>query len=204
MPYSLIQQVILLPLALLVLSSDLANAEDYPAQSPLPTGQSSESLLLIESINKHFNTHFSYKPDRDDLWLTREAFINRGGGDCEDFALAKYQSLMEAGMPASDFRFVYAYQKSSGSAHIALIHQPSSKVLDSLTSDTASMRQRIDLKERFRFSGTGFYPTNTQNLSRAELKTLQQWQAIIRRTEALALRNLARSQIHPIRKNDAL
>lgn len=204
MPYSLIQQVILLPLTLLALTLVPAKAEDYPTQTTLSVGQPSESLLLIESINKHYNTYFSYKPDRDDLWLTREAFINRGGGDCEDFALAKYQSLMEAGMPASDFRFVYAYQNTSGIPHIALIHQPSSKVLDSLTSDTASMRQRTDLKEQFRFTGTGFYPTNTQNLSRAELKTLQQWQAIIRRTEALALRNLARSQTHPIRKNDAL
>ncbi len=199
MPYSLIQQVILLPLTLIAITISHAMAESHaePLFSNSSEQHSSDVISHIERVNRHFNTRFIYLADRDDLWLSREAFVKRGGGDCEDFALAKYQSLMEAGLPAEDFRFVYARQKASGTPHIALIHQPTGKVLDSLTSDTTDMNQRKDLQEEFRFTGSGFYPTKINRLSRAELKTLQQWQAIIRRTEATALKNLAKGSTSP-------
>ena len=44
-----------------------------------------------------------------------------GGGDCEDFALAKYFLLREFDIPASDMRVVVALDRSVGEHHALLV-----------------------------------------------------------------------------------
>lgn len=146
-----------------------------------------EKLQLLDSINRDFNIRFSYRRDRGDRWLNREEFYALGGGDCEDFALAKYHTYLEAGLSRGEFVFIYARQKASGEYHIALIHLPSGKLLDSLTTDTRPILHRDDLEEIFRFDGTHFYPGQIKHLSRGQLRSLQQWQALIRKVEDTAI-----------------
>lgn len=53
-------------------------------------------------------------------WQTLGEFLRRGG-DCEDFALAKYFLLREFGIPASDMRVVVALDRSVGEHHALLV-----------------------------------------------------------------------------------
>ena len=53
-------------------------------------------------------------------WQTLGEFLARGG-DCEDFALAKYFLLREFGIPASDMRVVVAFDRSVGEHHGLLV-----------------------------------------------------------------------------------
>lgn len=53
-------------------------------------------------------------------WQTLGEFLGRGG-DCEDFALAKYFLLREFGIPASDMRVVVALDRSVGEHHALLV-----------------------------------------------------------------------------------
>ena len=53
-------------------------------------------------------------------WQTLGEFLARGG-DCEDFALAKYFLLREFGIPAPDMRVVVALDRSVGEHHALLV-----------------------------------------------------------------------------------
>ncbi|MYE23731.1 MAG: hypothetical protein F4Y01_07265 [Gammaproteobacteria bacterium] len=53
-------------------------------------------------------------------WQTLGEFLARGG-DCEDFALAKYFLLREFDIPAPDMRVVVAFDRSVGEHHALLV-----------------------------------------------------------------------------------
>jgi predicted transglutaminase-like cysteine proteinase len=44
-----------------------------------------------------------------DLWTAPLAALSAGRGDCEDYAIAKYVALREAGVSAGDLRFVIVH-----------------------------------------------------------------------------------------------
>ena len=55
----------------------------------------------------------------DDYWATIEEFMTRGG-DCEDYALAKYRSLMQLGFSANELRLVILYDQDKRINHAVL------------------------------------------------------------------------------------
>lgn len=158
---------------LLILTRAVAAGSGLPGTD---ISHSPERLETLEKINRYYNRHFSYHPETDDRWLHKDDFIRAGGGDCEDFALTKYQTLLESGWHSDEFRFVYARITDRDEYHIALLHHPSGRLLDSLTSDTRELSLRPDLQEQFQFTASGFYPGNMKQLSRGQLRNLQQWQ----------------------------
>lgn len=54
-----------------------------------------------------------------DYWATPEEFLARGG-DCEDYAIAKYMLLKHAGVPAGSMRVVVVQDLSLGTSHALL------------------------------------------------------------------------------------
>jgi len=54
-----------------------------------------------------------------DRWTDPETFY-RVGGDCEDFAIAKYVALRKAGVPAERLRIVVGYDRGLGDHHAFL------------------------------------------------------------------------------------
>ena len=52
-------------------------------------------------------------------WSTLLEFLKRGG-DCEDYAVAKYFLLRELGFPAEDLRVLVTYEKSARDYHAVL------------------------------------------------------------------------------------
>lgn len=64
-------------------------------------------------VNQFFNSRIRFVDDmtvlgQEDYWATPvEALRKKGAGDCEDYALAKYFTLRELGVPASQLRITY-------------------------------------------------------------------------------------------------
>lgn len=71
-----------------------------------------------------------------DYWQTPAEFMARGG-DCEDFAIAKYLALREAGWAAEDLRVVVVIDERRAAGHAVLIasHQGKAWVLDNVTDE---------------------------------------------------------------------
>jgi predicted transglutaminase-like cysteine proteinase len=63
----------------------------------------------LENVNRAVNDAIRYTPDMEqhgvaDLWSAPLATFASGRGDCEDYAIAKYVALREAGVAAEDMR----------------------------------------------------------------------------------------------------
>ena len=76
-----------------------------------------------------------YANDPGDKWLAPADFV-RKGGDCEDYAIAKYFLLRKLGVSASSMRIVGLAAQPGMAAHAVLVVGSGSQslVLDSLRS----------------------------------------------------------------------
>lgn len=79
----------------------------------------------VRLVNRYINRH-RYKDDRvssrsaaGNQWETLTEFLHRGG-DCEDFAVAKYFVLREFGVEAEDMRIVIGKQSKRATHHAML------------------------------------------------------------------------------------
>jgi len=132
----------------------------------------SSELERLALVNTFFNKNIRFGTDlevweQEDYWATPLETLGRGAGDCEDFAIAKYFSLVALGVPEPKLRFVYvrallqqgqtlrvephmvlAYYKSPGAEPL---------VLDNLASIIASASQRSDLTPVYSFNKEGYF-----------------------------------------------
>ena len=75
-------------------------------------------------VNRYMN-HHRYRTDqrnwrRPDFWAVPEQLFDRGG-DCEDFAIAKYVSLRALGIPADRMRVLVVYDRKEREDHAFLL-----------------------------------------------------------------------------------
>jgi len=74
-------------------------------------------------LNRHVN-YVRYRTDernwhRPDFWADPAQFFDRGG-DCEDYAIAKYVALRALGVPAERLRVVVVYDRKNRGDHAIL------------------------------------------------------------------------------------
>ncbi len=77
----------------------------------------------LRLVNSYFNSK-PYEDDArlfgvDDYWQFAEQFV-RQGGDCEDFVIAKYRTLIAAGFPDENLRIVLVDDRVTSTEHAVL------------------------------------------------------------------------------------
>lgn len=85
-------------------------------QMPLP--------VQARGVNDVVNS-FAYIEDRinwgrDDYWGAPREFFEKGGGDCEDFAIVKYALLRDLGVPEESMRVSVVYDRELERMHALL------------------------------------------------------------------------------------
>ncbi|WP_026339373.1 transglutaminase-like cysteine peptidase [Psychromonas ossibalaenae] len=120
----------------------------------------SEAERLFK-VNNFFNMLFFIDDIKlwgeKNYWATPVEFIGVNGGDCEDFAIAKYFTLLELGVPdekmritmvkavtLNQYHMVLAYYKTPGSIPI---------ILDNIDGIIKPATQRKDLIPIYSFNG---------------------------------------------------
>lgn len=95
---------------------------------------------MAHDVNAYFN-RVEYIEDRDnygwsDYWATPVEFLKHGG-DCEDFAIAKYMSLKSLGVPEERLRIAIVHDLIKNIPHAILIvyADDGALVLDNQTKD---------------------------------------------------------------------
>lgn len=73
----------------------------------------------LRMVNSWVNWHLRYQEDRTDDWSDPLTTLERGFGDCEDFAIAKMALLEELGV-SSDDMFLVLLKDSKGASHAVL------------------------------------------------------------------------------------
>jgi predicted transglutaminase-like cysteine proteinase len=115
----------------------------------------------LQNINNFFNL-LNFVDDiklwgEKNYWSTPVEFIGVNGGDCEDFAIAKYFSLLEIGVPDEKMRITMVKALRLNQYHmvVAYYETPSSEplILDNLDGRIKLASQRTDLLPIYSFNG---------------------------------------------------
>lgn len=134
----------------------------------LDSNKSLSNQEKLYKVNLFFNKNITFDSDQsiwgqNDYWATPLETIGQGRGDCEDFAIAKYYSLLELGISKKQLRLIYvkAQQGSSSQAHMVLAYYPSPNaiplILDNLNPAIKPANQRKDLTPVFSFNSEGIW-----------------------------------------------
>lgn len=128
---------------------------------------------LLERVNYFFNRTVPFVSDLDhwkylDYWATPYEMLATNGGDCEDYAIAKYFSLVRLGVDESKLRITYVRALDYNEAHMVLAYYatPGSipLILDNLTNRISKATDRRDLKPVYSFNGQGMWLTEAKGL----------------------------------------
>lgn len=100
---------------------DVGTAKKWAIITQLIRNQKPENQLRL--VHQFFNS-LPYKTDqalhqRSDYWASAGEFI-REGGDCEDYAIAKYRALVDAGYDARQLRIVLVEDTITREPHAVL------------------------------------------------------------------------------------
>ena len=94
---------------------------------------------------------------KTDYWATPLEFLGAGGGDCEDFSLAKYFTLRELGISDDKLRMVYVKALRLNQFHMVVAYYPSPSaipyILDNLEGSIRLATERTDLAPIYSFNG---------------------------------------------------
>ena len=151
----------------------------------------------LESVNSFFNklefVDDLYHWGREDYWATPQEMLTSNGGDCEDFATAKYFTLRNLEIPDVKMRLTYVKSLKLKQPHMVLsfYQNPTAEplVLDSLVDDILFASQRPDLLPIYSFNGQGYWLTRKQSSERlGRSDNLSLWQELRQRfsQEAIA------------------
>jgi len=117
--------------------------------------------------NNFFNSAVSWVTDQDnwqesDYWATPLETLSRRKGDCEDYSISKYVTLVLAGMPEEKLRITYVNARitengvARNQAHMVLAYYPGPRseplILDNIARDVIRGSLRRDLKPVFGFN----------------------------------------------------
>ncbi|MEN9867326.1 MAG: hypothetical protein RL748_2916 [Pseudomonadota bacterium] len=152
----------------------------------------------LKRVNDFFNQRLEFGDDiavwgQDDYWATPMETLARSKGDCEDFVIAKYFSLLQLQVPNDSLRLIYVKAKLGSSsqpllqAHMVLAYYPSPdaepQILDNLIGEIRPASRRTDLQPVFSFNKQGIYAGVAANavLGPGGVGRLSRWQELLQR-----------------------
>ncbi|QOY52727.1 transglutaminase-like cysteine peptidase [Candidatus Sulfurimonas baltica] len=106
--------------------------------------------------------------NKSDYWETPKEFLTCGYGDCEDYAIIKYFTLLKLGFSKDKLFITTAYEKYTGQYHMVLSYFESKNkpplILDNLSFKILDLNTRVDLKADIFINSTGTYKINKNNI----------------------------------------
>ena len=137
--------------------------EDYEKQ--LKACKTLSKQKQLQKINFYLNTllpqYDAVINKKEDNWETPKEFLRVGYGDCEDYVLIKYYTLIRLGFDETKLFITVVKEKYYGGYHMVLSYfqhkNRSPLVLDNLSFKILPMSKRSDLEAQFYINSTGVY-----------------------------------------------
>ncbi|HRE31431.1 MAG TPA: transglutaminase-like cysteine peptidase [Candidatus Berkiella sp.] len=154
-------------------------------QSIIKDNQNAEELKKLQVVNQFFNL-LEYRSDisqwgSEDYWATPLEFLIAGGGDCEDFTVAKYFTLLELGVPDDKLLITYVKHLQMNVAHMVLSYYPTPDsiplILDNYNKEILPADKRTDLQPIYGFNGKGLWAAKQLGLGNkiGQASDLKRW-----------------------------
>lgn len=155
----------------------------------------------LKKVNDFFNQRIEFADDQvvwgqQDYWATLLETLSKGKGDCEDYVIAKYFSLLQLQVPNERLRLIYVKAKVGSAsnpllqAHMVLAYYASPdaepQILDNLISEIRPASRRNDLQPVFSFNNQGVFVGVDANatLGPGGVGRLTRWQDLLQRAHA--------------------
>ena len=114
----------------------------------LAMGKTLRSQMLLVNLFVNRFVYIEEKIYSDNEWLMSREFIRRGGGDCEDFAITKYQILYLLGFDENQMAIMVLRNRISKVGHAVLgLRIDGDWKLSILDNNSNSMLSIDDLSE---------------------------------------------------------
>ena len=160
-------------------------------QNLLNQGQEDDDQAKLDRVN-HFFNRLQFVEDaihwqQHDYWATPFEFLASGGGDCEDFAIAKYFTLVSLGVDENKLTLTYVKALKLRQAHMVLAYYtaPTAEplLLDSLSDSIEPSSRRTDLLPVYSLNATGLWLAKQRGKGKliGASSRLQRWQDLLDR-----------------------
>ncbi|WP_245763738.1 transglutaminase-like cysteine peptidase [Pseudoalteromonas denitrificans] len=154
----------------------------------------------LNKVNTFINNQVSYLNDlslwgKKDYWASPVETLGRGKGDCEDFAIAKFFSLVALGVPENKLRLMYVRQLTVNEPHMVLIYfEAPGKiplVLDNYDRKIQVASARRDLRPIYSFNGNGLWMAKAKGMGKKvkNSRGISAWTSLVQRIEEGELNN---------------
>nr|ALV86466.1 hypothetical protein [uncultured bacterium 19] len=149
----------------------------------------------LAAVNTFFNRRIVFAEDsvvwgQVDHWASPLEALAQGRGDCEDYAIAKYFSLLALGMPVARLRLVYVRAQigAASQAHMVLAYyaQPHAEplILDNLIGSVRPASRRPDLAPVFSFNSDGLWQGVGETSAGDPQARLSRWREVLAKARA--------------------
>jgi predicted transglutaminase-like cysteine proteinase len=152
-----------------------------------------DERMQLERVNHFINRSVSFVSDQqawgtEDYWATPAQTLSLGQGDCEDFVIAKYFSLVRMGMPSEKLRLTFVKAIKQDQAHMVLAYYPSPSeqplILDNIDPRIRTASERSDLLPVYSFNDLGVFLAKTPQRVSQPPQFLSRWSELSERVMA--------------------
>jgi predicted transglutaminase-like cysteine proteinase len=167
-------------------------------QPVLAAAQSLDEPAKLQTVNEFFNRRVLFRDDTEvwgqvDYWASPLETLGKGAGDCEDYAIAKYFSLLALGVPIAKLRLVYVRAQIGGPGGVVQAHMvlawyatPDAEplILDNLITDVRPASRRPDLTPVFSFNSDGLWQGVGAQAAGDPSVRLSRWREVLAKARA--------------------
>ncbi len=156
----------------------------------------SDTTEKLHAVNQFFNLQIRFTSDQiawqqEDYWATPLETLSKQQGDCEDFSLGKYISLLLMGVDESQLRLIYVQAQTGPDpqkdvqAHMVTAFYPhpgaEPLILDNLVAEIRPASQRPDLTPVFSFNAKDIWVSGQTGSYGNSQSRLSKWQDALNR-----------------------
>ncbi len=176
--------------------------EDWGAL--LSKSEKDKELEKLKRVNQYFNRQIKFVSDKkhwkkEDYWATPLETLASEGGDCEDYVIAKYFSLIHLGVDQKKLRITYVKALKLNQAHMVLAYYAKPKsdplILDNIKQRILPASRRRDLAPVYSFNGLGMWLERMRgsSIKMGDPNRLNMWVDLLVRMEEQGLQALLNS-----------
>lgn len=144
-------------------------AMDYQKQvSIFKTYNKTKQLNIVNNyLNQLLPQYDDVIQKKEDYWATPKEFLSVGYGDCEDYVIIKYFTLIKLGFDERKLFLTAVNEKFTGGYHMVLTYfkdkNKSPLVLDNLSFRILDLDTRTDIKADVFINSNGVFKINKKH-----------------------------------------
>jgi predicted transglutaminase-like cysteine proteinase len=123
--------------------------------------------LVNRYLNQLLPQYDAVIQNKEDYWETPKEFLITGYGDCEDYAIIKYFTLIKLGFDEKKLFLTTAFEGYRGGYHMVLSYFKTRGkpplILDNLSFRVLDLKRRSDIKADIFINSSGVYKIDKKN-----------------------------------------